>query len=157
MARNYLQIGDMYKHLKNPQKYLSENKVITARSGWEIQFIMKFLDRRSDVVNWSSEDFFINYFYPVDGKVHRYFPDILMSVRTKEGKIVEHLIEIKPEAERFPPKVPKRQNKAYKERVNTFIKNQVKWKAAEAWCESERKKGRVIFFSVLTEKDFPFT
>jgi len=146
VARNYLQIGDMYKHLKNPQKYLSENKVITARSGWEIQFIMKFLDRRSDVVN-----------YPVDGKVHRYFPDILMSVRTKEGKIVEHLIEIKPEAERFPPKVPKRQNKAYKERVNTFIKNQVKWKAAEAWCESERKKGRVIFFSVLTEKDFPFT
>ena len=129
---------------------------MTCRSGWESQYIMKFLDYRSDVIGWTSEDFCIPYYYPVDKKMHRYFPDFLIKVRDRDGKIVEYLIEIKPFQETKTPAIPKRQNAAYKERCLTYIKNQCKWEAAEAWCEAERKKGRVIFFAVVTEKDYKF-
>jgi hypothetical protein len=156
MSREYYKIQNMYSHLKHPEKYLSENKVVTARSGWEISWITKFLDSRTDVVGWTSEDFFIPYFYPVDNRMHRYFPDFHVHFKTKEGKIVERIIEIKPFVETLQPKVPSRKTRTYIDRVNTYIKNQSKWAAAEKYCADLRSKGKEIYFDVITEKDFPF-
>jgi len=154
----YYQIKNMYPLLKNPQKYLSENTVITARSGWEIKFIMKFLDSRTDVIGWTSEDFYIPYYSPIDNKMHRYFPDFLVKFKTKDGTIVERIIEIKPYIETQPPTIPKTKkgSHSYKMKCNIFIKNKCKWEAATKFCEEQRKKGRELFFNIITEKDFNF-
>jgi hypothetical protein len=45
------------------------------------------------------------------------------------------LIEIKPDKETRPPKVPKRKTKRYVNAVQTYIKNEDKWSAARQWCE----------------------
>lgn len=154
MAREYYQIKNMYKHLKNPQKYLSENKIITARSSWEIKFIQNWLDKRTDVIGWTSEDFYIQYFYPIDKKIHRYFPDFLVKMKDKNEQEFELLIEIKPFVETQPPVIPKRKTRGYIERCNTYIKNKCKWEAAKNWCSQQKNKN--ITFIIITEKDFPF-
>jgi hypothetical protein len=152
----YYQVQNYYPHLKYPEKYLAENKVITIRSSWEKKFIDKFLEFRTDVVGWTSESFFIPYFYPVDNKMHRYFPDFKVRLRTKEGKIVERILEIKPWNDTQIPKKPQRMTKSYVDRVNTYIKNSSKWAAAEKYCADLRSKGVETYFDVITEKDFPF-
>ena len=142
----------------NPQKMIAENKLCTMRSSWESKFVMKFLDARSDCVSWSSEDFCIPYLCPIRKNLHRYFPDFLASFKTKDGSIVEKLIEIKPYDQTTPEslKKPKRITKGYIEKVNTYIINCAKWEAAKKWCEVEKQKGRSIEFVIITEKDLPF-
>jgi hypothetical protein len=143
----------MYSLLQNPQKYLSENKTITARSGWEISFISSFLDKHSSVLGWSSECITIPYRCPVrGGSIHRYFPDFYMKVLEMGGTQKEYIVEIKPHAECFPPKVPKKMTKHYKTACETFIKNQAKWDAAKVYCLSQRQQGRNLEFVVMTEK-----
>ena len=157
MTRKYYQIQNIYPLLKYPERMIAENKLCTMRSSWETKFVTKFLDYRNDVIEWTSENFFIPYFYPVDKQLHRYFPDFLAKMQDKDGNIFELLIEIKPYTETQKPTIPKKQSKAYIERCNTFIKNICKWEAAKKWCESEKQKGRNIRFTLITEKDFSFT
>ena len=71
--------------------------------------------------------------------------------KNSEGK--EFIVEIKPWDQQFPPKKPKRITKAYKKRINEYIKNQNKWKAANNLVERLRKKGRNIQFKIITEKE----
>lgn len=153
MARNLYQIQNLYPHLKNPQKYAHADKTVTCRSGWEITFVMKFLDAHPSVLQWTSEALVIPYLYPIDGKMHRYFVDFWMKCIGSDGAPKEYLIEIKPFAETQKPAPPKRQTKGYLEKVHTFVKNQAKWTAARQYCESQQKLGRNIHFMVVTEKD----
>jgi hypothetical protein len=154
MARNYYQIQNIYPHLKNKQKMIAENKTVCCRSSWEISFITKFLDVREDIIEWTSEDFFIPYKYDVDGKVHRYFPDFWVKSKSKDGNIQEYIVEIKPLVECSPPSTPAKKTKAYIERVHTYIKNQNKWTAAKLFCLNEQNtKNKKIQFMILTEKD----
>lgn len=69
---------------KHPQKYKGDPSNIIYRSSWELKF-MKWCDMRPDVLEWQSEEFFIPYKHPIDGKMHRYFPDFYVKVRTKKG------------------------------------------------------------------------
>jgi hypothetical protein len=147
------QIKNMYSYLKKPQKYLSENKTITARSGWEISFICDFLDKHSSVLGWSSESIIIPYKCPVrGGSIHRYFPDFWMMVLEANQTKKEYIVEIKPSSECYPPKTPKKITKNYKTACETFLKNQAKWDATKVYCASQRKLGRNIEFVVMTEK-----
>lgn len=147
------QISDAYPHLKNKQKYLSENKVITIRSGWEASFVFDFLDKHSSVLSWSSEDLIIPYRCPVRNySIHRYFPDFVMKVKEVNGNIKEYVVEIKPHKETKKPPQPKRTTKSYINAVHTYIKNQAKWEAARMYCNKERLKGRNIEFVIMTEK-----
>lgn len=84
---------------------------------------------------------------PVDGKVHRYYPDFIIKVKQKDGGIKTIMIEIKPEYQKKEPKVQKRKTKKYINEVFTYV-NQAKWKAASSFC-----KDRLWEFYVLTEKD----
>lgn len=161
MAREYFQQKNVYSLLKNKDKYLSENKQITLRSGWEIQFVFKFLDIHPSVLSWSSEDFFIPYFCPIRKSFHRYFPDFLMKIKEQGGIISEQLLEIKPQIQIDYAKNPnlitsKRKTKSNVEEFKTAIINAAKWKAAEEWCANQRKIGRVIYFSLISEKNFKF-
>jgi len=147
------QMKNAYPLLKHPEKYIAENKVVTARSGWEISFIFDFLDKHSSVLSWTSEDIIIPYCCPVrNNSVHRYFPDFMMEVKEATGTIKDYLVEIKPFIETNPPTKPKRMNKSYIDRVNTYIKNCAKWDAARTYCNNLRKQGKNIEFVIMTEK-----
>ena len=136
---------------KNIKKYKGNPTDIQYRSGWELRF-MRYLDQNSSIVKWSSEEVVVPYRSPLDGRVHRYFPDFWIRVRTEDGTIKESLIEIKPKAQTQPPKggPPKdaRKRRRYISEVKTWGVNEAKWKAATAYCGR-----RNWTFKILTEKD----
>ena len=127
---------------RNPKKYKGDPTKIIYRSLWERKF-MNFCDTKPSVTKWASEEIFIPYRSPRDGKVHRYYPDFYMKTGDKES-----IIEIKPLKQCKPPKEPKRKTAKYKADCLTYLVNQAKWKYARKWC-----KARGLSFVVLTEKD----
>ena len=85
---------------------------------------------------------------PVDGRVHRYFPDFYIKVKESTGRIKKMIIEIKPKRQCSPPAKPKKQTKGYLREAFEYAKNQAKWEAASEWC-----KDRGYIFKVFTEKE----
>lgn len=97
---------------------------------------MRFCDETDSIVQWSSEEIVIPYLSPVDGKMHRYFVDLLITVKNAEGKYKTFLIEIKPEAQvRKPRKTAKKSEIRYIEEVRVYAVNQAKWLAARQHCK----------------------
>ena len=93
-----MRIKKGYYKPKNISKYRGDYRNIFHRSGLELKF-MRYLDGNDSILKWSSEEIIIPYRSPIDGKVHRYFPDFW--VKTSQG---ETLIEIKPKIQTKPPK-----------------------------------------------------
>jgi hypothetical protein len=108
---------------------------------------MNWLDKNPDIISWASEEINIPYKSPVDGRWHRYFPDFLVKVRTKDGKLRTMMLEIKPKHQTKEPEKQKRITKKYINEVTTYGINQAKWKAAEEYCLD-----RSWEFKVLTEE-----
>ena len=131
----------------NPQKYKGDLDNIFARSSWETRF-MKWLDTRDDILEWSSEEIIIPYKNPLDGRVHRYFPDFKVKFRNKDGEIENWIVEIKPLQQTREPKKQSRMTKKYLREVSTYAVNHYKWKYAREWCENRKYK-----FVILTEKE----
>jgi len=136
---------------KFPQKYKGDPTNITYRSGWELKFMIK-MDTLKDVISWSSEEVIIPYKSPIDNRYHRYFPDFLITIINKEGKKETILIEIKPMAQRSPPKKQTNITKRYITEVKTWGVNSAKWKAAEEYCKDRGWK-----FQLLSEKQLGIT
>lgn len=132
---------------KNPQKYRGDPDNIVYRSTWECR-VMSWLDNREDVIQWASEEFSIPYVSPVDGKVHRYFPDFYVKIKQKDDTIKEMVLEVKPHRQTLEPQKKSRVTKQYITEVVAYGVNQAKWKAAEEFC-----KDRKWTFKVLTEYD----
>jgi hypothetical protein len=132
---------------KNPQKYRGDPSNIIYRSGWELK-LMSHLDNHPDVLEWSSEEFFIPYKSPVDGRWHRYFPDFYVKKINKQGMIENSIIEVKPAAQTQPPKIQPKPTKRYISEVMTYGVNQAKWKAATEYC-ADRKWS----FHIFTERE----
>lgn len=135
---------------KNPQKYVGDYTNIIYRSSWEA-IVMNWLDKEPSIISWASEELVIPYVSPVDGKRHRYFPDFLVKVKTKDGKQKTMLIEIKPKKQAMEPVKKKRITKQYIQEVATYGINQAKWKAATEFCLD-----RGWEFKVLTEEHLGF-
>jgi hypothetical protein len=127
---------------KNPSKYKGNPLGIVYRSSWELK-MFNYMDRNPDVEWWSSEECVVPYKSPVDGKYHRYFPDIVF--KRTDGKIF--MVEIKPLKQTQEP-VKRKLTKQYVNEVMTYSINQAKWNAASEYC---RKKGWE--FKVITEKE----
>lgn len=144
MARNYTQ--GVYKP-QNPNKYVGDVANIIYRSSWELRFF-QWCDVNDSVLAWQSEETIIPYLCETDNKMHRYFLDVKLKIKDRNGKIGIFLVEIKPYAQTIPPKYPGKQTKRYLQEVETFVKNQSKWKAAKAYAEQRNMK-----FLVLTEKE----
>jgi hypothetical protein len=143
---------------RNPQKYIGDHRKIVYRSTWECRY-MDWLDRNDDVMSWASEELIVPYVSPVDGKRHRYFPDFLVKIRTKDGKLKTLMVEIKPLKQSRPPEKRKRFTKQYITEVTTWGVNRAKWKAAIEYCK-DRKWEFVVMasetgasFETLTEND----
>lgn len=107
---------------------------------------MDWLDRNPDIISWASEELIVPYLSPVDGRWHRYFPDFIVKVKTKEGKLKTLMLEVKPKRQTKAPEPQQRKTKRYINEVVTWGINQAKWKYAEEYCAD-----RGWEFKILTE------
>lgn len=128
-----------------PKKYKGDPNNIICRSSWERKFC-HWCDMNENIILWGSEEFCIPYRSPVDGRVHRYFPDFIIKVKEQTGDIKTYVIEVKPKKQTKEPKKPTRATKRYISEVKTYAVNTAKWKAADEWC-----KDRLIEFKIITE------
>lgn len=130
-----------------PQKYKGDPTNIIYRSLWERKF-MVYCDTRDNILEWGSEELALPYRSPLDGKVHRYFPDFYIKVKESTGQIKKYLIEVKPKKQTIEPQVQKRKTKSYIYEVTEWVKNQAKWEAAKNFCEDRQWQ-----FKIITEDD----
>lgn len=129
----------------NPGKYIGNKAEIFYRSSWEMR-VMKWFDTNPSVLGWNSEGLVVQYFFPIDNKMHNYHIDFLVKMKTKSGEIKTYAIEVKPHKETLPPKT--RDKKRLILETQTYMKNQAKWEAAREYCNSQG-----VTFIVLTERD----
>ena len=139
-------IKSIYKP-SHPEKYLGNSNNIICRSSWERQFC-RYCDTNPNVVKWASEELAIRYISPVDGRPHRYYPDFLIEVKEKSGKLKKYVIEIKPKKQTQPPVKKKRVTKGFILEAKTYAVNQAKWKAAVEFCNDN-----LIEFKIITEDE----
>lgn len=131
---------------KNPEKYKGNPTRIIYRSMWEKKFMI-FCDLNDSIVEWGSEEVIVPYRCPTDGRIHRYYPDFYIKVKSKSNTVKKYLIEVKPKRQTIQPTdKPKRKTAAWKREVLTYIKNKAKWEAAKEFCEDRQMK-----FLILTE------
>lgn len=132
---------------RNPTKYMGDPTTIIYRSSWELK-LMRYLDSHSDVIKWASEEFSIPYVSPIDGKVHRYFPDFLVKKRNSNKIIETVVIEVKPHIQTTAPTVQKKPSKRYLREVYNWGINSAKWAAAKRYCDHREWK-----FVIMTEHE----
>ena len=130
----------------NPKKYRGNPNQIIYRSLWERK-VMVYCDKNDAIIEWGSEEVIVPYLSPMDGKMHRYFPDFYMKVRQADGSTKKFIIEVKPKSQcKQPVKNPKRRTKKWINEVVTYAVNQAKWKSETEYCENQGME-----FKVLTE------
>lgn len=138
----------IYKPI-NPNKYVGDINNIVYRSSWEKKFL-QWCDSRDAVLEYSSEETIVPYYFPLDQKNHRYFVDFRIKMVNNKGEVEELLVEIKPYKETIKPVPPKNNNRKavvrYNGEVATYIKNQCKWQNADKYAKERNMK-----FIVLTE------
>tara|TARA_Y100000741_G_scaffold221077_1_gene168486 strand:- start:27 stop:473 length:447 start_codon:yes stop_codon:yes gene_type:complete len=130
----------------NPKKYRGNPNQIIYRSLWERK-VMVYCDKNDAIIEWGSEEVIVPYLSPMDGKIHRYFPDFYMKVRQADGSTKKFIIEVKPKSQcKQPIKNPKRRTTKWFNEVKTFAINQAKWKYAKEFCEDKGME-----FKIFTE------
>lgn len=124
---------------KNPGKYKGDPTGIIYRSMWEFKFF-RHVDIHPDVIWWQSEEVIVPYMSPIDGRRHRYYPDVIVHRKTPDGKGKTIMIEIKPRGQTKPPDIKKKKtekgriSRRYLNEVKTWGINEAKWKAAKNFC-----------------------
>ena len=130
----------------NPKNYRGNPNQIIYRSLWERK-VMVYCDKNDAIIEWGSEEVIVPYLSPMDGKIHRYFPDFYMKVRQADGSTKKFIIEVKPKSQcKQPVKNPKRRTTKWFNEVKTFAINQAKWKSAKEFCEDKGME-----FKIFTE------
>ena len=130
----------------NPKKYKGNQNQIIYRSLWERK-VMVYCDKNDAIIEWGSEEVIVPYLSPMDGRIHRYFPDFYMKVRQADGSTKKFIIEVKPKSQcKQTIKNPKRRTTKWFNEVKTFAINQAKWKSAKKFCEDKGME-----FKIFTE------
>lgn len=133
---------------KNPQKYKGNPSSIIYRSRWELKLMM-YLDDHKNVISWGSEEVVIPYRSPIDGRMHRYFVDFIVTKINTNGIKETSLIEVKPASQTRPPVIQEgNKSRRYINEVMTWGVNEAKWKAAKEYCEDRKWS-----FHIFTEKE----
>ena len=131
-----------------PKKYKGNPNNIICRSSWERKFCA-WCDLNENIVEWASEEFCIPYLSPLDGRVHRYFPDFLIKVKEKNGSTKTYVVEVKPKRQTKPPqRKSKKVTKSFINEAKTYEVNKAKWRAATEWCKDRR-----LEFKIITEDE----
>lgn len=148
LASGAIKLGTSFKGVyvpRYPNKYVGDANNIVFRSSWERGF-MRYCDETPGVLRWSSEELRIAYVSPIDGKLHTYFPDFAIEIKTLAG-VKKFVVEIKPFRQTKPPE-PRRKTKKFLMEAATFAVNQAKWQAAKEFCDTQGWT-----FLVLTERE----
>lgn len=133
---------------KHPHKYVGDVSNIVFRSSWELN-VLRWLDSTPDVLSYASEEIIVPYYFPADGRWHRYYPDFLVNVRGKNNTTQVWMVEVKPYSQTLNPASKTYTSKRRQLRESMeYAKNQSKWQAAKAFCAGKNWK-----FVVLTERD----
>ena len=131
-----------------PKKYKGNPNNIICRSSWERKFCA-WCDLNENIIEWASEEFCIPYLSPLDGRVHRYFPDFLIKVKERNGSTKTYVVEVKPKRQTKPPqRKSKKVTKSFINEAKTFEVNKAKWRAATEWCKDRR-----LEFKIITEDE----
>lgn len=149
MARSYQQ-GKFVPN--NPEKYVGDVKNIVYRSSWE-RVCLEYFDNSPSIIKYCSEEVVIPYYNKIDMKIHKYYVDFALLVKTPDGSMKKYLVEVKPHAQTEPP-VPsktKLNKKRFLEECITYETNQAKWEAAREFCKKHNME-----FMILTEKTANF-
>ena len=136
-----------YYKPRNPDKYNGDPNNIIYRSSWE-RMCMVYFDNNPNVLQWGSEEVIVPYRSPIDGRLHRYYPDFLIKVLTSKGDTDTILIEVKPYSQTQPPIVRSRKTKKYINEVATYGINSSKWHFAKEYCKDRGWK-----FQIITENE----
>lgn len=134
-------------HLINPQKYKGTFPVCyRSRPEW---LLMRWLDQKDCIIEWTSESVAIPYLKPTDNRVHRYFVDFSCIFKMPDGYKQKYLLEYKPWKQTITPTESPRksQRTILTEKLNYAI-NTSKWEQAKLYAKEHGYK-----FLVLTEKD----
>jgi hypothetical protein len=117
--------------------------------GWTVEALAEIPLRREwkrvimeEEESRGSECVVIPYRHPLDGKMHNYIPDFLITYRTKNNTTRAELVEIKPRKQSI---LEEKMNS--KERAIVAI-NYAKWASAQKWCNQQG-----LTFRVITEAD----
>ena len=127
--------------LQNPEKYIGLHTP-TYRSSWELTFCT-FCDTNPGIQKWASEAISIPYRCPITQRQTIYVPDFFIQYMDKDNKIHVELIEVKPRNQTIYEKVGKSKHNQIE-----YARNVAKWKAAQAYCQNQG-----IRFRVVTEDD----
>jgi hypothetical protein len=134
----------------NPDKYVGDPHKIIYRSSWEQRFC-NYCDRNENVIKWSSEPLSIDYWNPLDQKMHKYYVDFYIKTLNSDGSNQEWIIEVKPESQTQRPlyegNMTAKKLESYNYNMKVWITNQAKFKAAKEWA-----KKRGFRFGVVDEK-----
>lgn len=132
---------------RHPEKYRGDASRIRYMSSWEYNF-HQMLDGNPNVLEWSSEEIAIPYLSPIDGRMHKYYPDYFIVFKNKDGEICQELIEVKPIKQ---VKKPTKRSSQYEQA--TFVVNMAKWAAARAFCEANGFNFRIVTENELYGKN----
>jgi hypothetical protein len=113
---------------------------------------MVYCDNSDSILEWGSEEIIIPYLSPVDGRIHRYFPDFYIKVQKHDGSTEKSIVEIKPKVQCSPPKVPSRKTRSFYNAIKTWAVNEAKWKYATEFCDING-----IEFKILNEDHLGIT
>lgn len=142
--------------LINPEKYIGDIHNIICRSSWEHRFCT-YCDLNESIVKWSSEPVGIDYYSPIDEKLHKYYVDFYIKIKLEDETEEEWIVEIKPENQRTKPVfegyMTTRKLKSYNDKLKTYIINQAKFRAAIKWAAKRGLKFKVIDENFLFKGD----
>ena len=128
---------------KHPKKYKGDPNRIVYRSLWERKF-MVYCDTSDAILEWGSEEIIIPYLSPIDGRIHRYFPDFYIKIKQADGSYKKMVIEVKPKKQCKPPKEPTRKTKKWYKEQKAWGINSAKWKYANEWCSNNNMEFKIL-------------
>jgi hypothetical protein len=132
---------------QNPDKYIGDVHNIICRSSWEFRFC-RYCDNNDRILKWSSEPISIPYYNPLDKKEHQYHVDFYMQVLKDDEQTQDWIIEVKPEKHFKKPILEGNSTlkklKSYNHKMQIWITNQAKFKAAQRWADARGYKFGVV-------------
>ncbi|MGL5691325.1 MAG: TnsA endonuclease N-terminal domain-containing protein [Bacteroidales bacterium] len=156
-----------YYHVSNTDKYQGDPNLIIYRSSWEFA-LCKWCDVSPSVKRWSSEPCQIKYYDRISNlsetvklgldpnaqsnwKIRNYNVDFWLEIELPDGTTERWFIEVKPayQLEKpIPPsdKAKPKEIKKYNLELKTYLINEAKFAAANAYCKSINAK-----FYIFTE------
>lgn len=131
----------------NPEKYVGDIHNIICRSSWEYRFCT-YCDLNESILKWTSEPLYIDYYNPLDKKMHKYYVDFYVKSVKSDGSTEEWILEVKPERQTQKPIyegfMTTAKLKSYNHKMQIYITNQAKFKAAVEWANKRGFKFKIV-------------